>query len=289
MEKLEAVIKKYGDSATKFINDKINSSTSPKTLKETCLYSVNAGGKRIRPAIFLITLGALNVQINEKHIAFASALEMIHTYSLIHDDLPAMDNDDYRRGQLTSHKRFGEAYAILAGDALLNLAFETMLEYCVSKKDIAAAKYISKASGYEGMVGGQVMDMDKLDRVEDILDMYALKTGALLKASIVAPAIMAGCSKGLIEKLSCYAENIGVAFQLKDDLIDKTNINKHTGKPKDSDERNDKSTYLSKIGIKASQLALHEYTQNALKSLNRLDECFDMLRNMANFMDDREK
>lgn len=286
---LEKTISTYGQSVNLFINEIINNSSAPDILKQACLYSINAGGKRIRPALFLMVIEALGIKILNKHIAFASALEMIHTYSLIHDDLPSMDNDDYRRGKLTSHKKFSEAYAILAGDSLLNLAFETLLEYSDSKKDIKAALYIAKASGHEGMVGGQVMDMSTLRNTDEVLKMYSLKTGALFKASIMSASVMAGLGKRDLKKLENYADNIGIAFQLRDDFIDKTNINSNTGKPKNSDERNDKSTYISIKGFKANEKKLHKHTNNALRAIDTFGERFDMLRQMAIYLDDRDK
>ncbi|OQC01238.1 MAG: Farnesyl diphosphate synthase [Firmicutes bacterium ADurb.Bin099] len=289
MTNLNTVMKKYGEQVTLFINQRINKSNAPDIIKEACLYSVNAGGKRIRPVLFLMTLDALNAEICEKHIAYASAIEMIHTYSLIHDDLPAMDNDEYRRGQLTSHIKFGEAYAILAGDALLNLAYETMLDYAVNAKDIAAARNIAEAAGYQGMVGGQVLDMEKPDTVNDILAMYSLKTGALIKTSVVSAGIIAGCNKRTLKRLADYAEGIGVAFQLRDDYLDKTDINEKTGKPKDSDRKNEKATYISKRGIAANRNKLQKYTKKALTALQPYGDSYNNLRLLAEFLGDRMK
>ncbi|HPB16397.1 MAG TPA: polyprenyl synthetase family protein [Clostridia bacterium] len=289
MTGLDAFIKEYGNQVTVFINDRINESKAPDIIKEACLYSINAGGKRIRPVLFLMTLNALNVEISKKHIAYASSIEMIHTYSLIHDDLPPMDDDDYRRGQPTSHIKYGQAYAILAGDALLNLSFETMLDYASTVKDIAAARDISKASGYEGMVGGQVLDMNKPECVKDILKMYSLKTGALIKTSVVSAAIMAGSDKSILKRLSDYAENLGIAFQLRDDFLDKTDINEITGKPKNSDKKNNKSTYISKRGNLANEIKLHKHTKNALAAIQPLDESYDKLRSLAEYLDNRMK
>ncbi len=289
MNNLLEYIGKYGEEVTQFINRRISTSCAPQALKESCLYSINAGGKRIRPVLFLMTLDALGVIINEKHIAFASAIEMIHTYSLIHDDLPAMDNDEFRRGKLTNHKKYGEAYAILTGDALLNLAYETMLDYSSTKKEITAAKDIAKASGYEGMVGGQILDMNKLDNVMDILEMYSLKTGALIKTSVISAAIIAGCNKNALKRLSDFALNLGIAFQLRDDIIDKTDINENTGKPKNSDNRNDKSTYISIKGNKANEIKLHKHTEKALKAIEVYGSSYDMLRSLTHYLDNRMK
>jgi geranylgeranyl diphosphate synthase type II len=212
---------------------------------------------------------------------------MIHTYSLIHDDLPAMDNDDYRRGKLTSHKVFGEAMAILTGDTLLNMAFETMLKNSVSKNDIRAMYEIAKASGSSGMVGGQVLDINSCATVREIMHMYALKTGALFKASVLSAAILSGCGKRKLKHLDDYTMHLGIAFQLRDDIIDRTKINPLTGKPKNSDEKNNKSTYISRRGLENSKKKLHEHTRNAVDALKTFPKSFDILRECALYLDDR--
>ncbi len=275
-----------------YIIEKIKGSSAHEAIKEAMLYSIKAGGKGIRPNLFFLTLKALGCEIEDKHLAFGAALEMIHTYSLIHDDLPAMDNDDYRRGLPTSHKRFGEANAILAGDALLNLAFETLLEVCEDKKDIEAARVIGKASGFEGMISGQVMDMGELEAEEEILKMYSLKTGALFKASVLSAASLCGANMDYREKLSDFALYLGLAFQLKDDLIDKTSIIASTGKPKNSDEKNKKSTFISHKGIIENEILFDRYTKNALEIIEYFEKegkDFSYLKQLTNLLAVREK
>jgi geranylgeranyl diphosphate synthase type II len=284
---IESRLLEYNATVTAYINKVIEGYDAPKDIKEACAYSINAGGKRIRPALFLMTLEAFEKTAGDKDTAFASSLEMIHTYSLIHDDLPAMDNDDYRRGKLTSHKVFGEAMAILAGDALLNMAFETMLKNSASKNDIRAMYEIAKASGCSGMVGGQVLDMNCSATVKDIMHMYALKTGALFKASVLSAAILAGCGKNKLKHLDDYTMHLGIAFQLRDDIIDRTKINPITGRPKNSDEKNNKSTYISRRGLENSKKMLHEHTQKAIDALKTFPKSFDILRECALYLDDR--
>lgn len=284
---IESRLREYNKTVTEYINNVIDGYDAPKDLKEACAYSINAGGKRIRPALFLMTLEAFETTICDKEMAFASSLEMIHTYSLIHDDLPAMDNDDYRRGKLTSHKVFGEAMAILTGDALLNMAFETMLKNSASKNDIHAMYEIAKASGASGMVGGQVLDINCAASVKDIMHMYALKTGALFKASVLCAAILSGCRKNKLKRLEDYTMHLGLAFQLRDDIIDRTKINPVTGKPKNSDEKNNKSTYISRRGLENSRKMLHDHTHKAIDALKTFPKSFDILRECALYLDDR--
>lgn len=192
-------------------------------LYESMKYSLFSGGKRLRPMLFLMsyTLFSNNLDLA---LPFAASIEMIHTYSLIHDDLPSMDNDDYRRGKLTSHKMFGESLAILTGDALLNLAYETMLELITDTDDnrIKKASYeISKAAGYSGMILGQVIDTceDELSSSE-IMYMYSLKTAELIRASISAGAILGGANNDQILILDEFGKNLGVSYQIQDDILD---------------------------------------------------------------------
>jgi len=192
-------------------------------LYESVKYSLFSGGKRLRPMLFLMsyTLFSNNLDLA---LPFAASIEMIHTYSLIHDDLPSMDNDDYRRGKLTSHKMFGESLAILTGDALLNLAYETMLKLITDTDDnrIKKASYeISKAAGYSGMILGQVIDTceDELSSSE-IMYMYSLKTAELIRASISAGAILGGANNDQILILDEFGKNLGVSYQIQDDILD---------------------------------------------------------------------
>jgi len=191
------------------------------------IYSLMSGGKRLRPILLLGTYEIFEKD-DEKVMPFACAMEMIHTYSLIHDDLPAMDNDDYRRGKLSNHKMFNEATAILAGDALLNKAFEVGLEAIINynldvNRAVKALSAISNSSGTEGMIGGQIVDIFgnfQIKTLDELKYMYALKTGAIIKSSVVAGAYLGGAINDELTALENYAENIGIAFQIEDDILD---------------------------------------------------------------------
>ena len=245
-------------------------SLSDEVLIEAIKYSVKAGGKRIRPVLMIETAKLLGVSI-EEIMPFAISIELIHTYSLIHDDLPAMDNDDYRRGKLTYHKVYGEAMAILAGDALLNLAYETMLRASLSINKMNATRLISRFAGYTGMIGGQATDVryegKPLD--EEVLKfIHANKTGKLLTASVLAPSCIAG--DVYIENLRQYGENLGMLFQVTDDILDATSTTDVLGKTVLKDAKSNKLTFVSLYGVdKAKQLALNYYN-NAINSIKNV-------------------
>lgn len=242
---------------------------------DAMLYSLKAGGKRIRPVLALACTELLDG--SEKEIVpYACALEFIHTYSLIHDDLPCMDNDDFRRGKLTSHKVYGEAIALLAGDALLNLAYETITDAIITSSQntaqkLRALKLIAEASGTSGMIGGQVIDMEsgyKKINPEALEHMHRLKTGALIRAAVLAPALIFGASEKQIERLALYAGNIGLAFQIKDDIMDVESSFEIMGKPSGSDEKAGKTTYVSLYGIKNAEAMLNSATMKAIEALS---------------------
>ena len=245
-------------------------SLSDEVLIEAIKYSVKAGGKRIRPVLMIETAKLLGVSI-EEIMPFAISIELIHTYSLIHDDLPAMDNDDYRRGKLTNHKVYGEAMAILAGDALLNLAYETMLRASLSINKMNATRLISRFAGYTGMIGGQATDVryegKPLD--EEVLKfIHANKTGKLLTASVLAPSCIAG--DVYIENLRQYGENLGMLFQVTDDILDATSTTDVLGKTVLKDAKSNKLTFVSLYGVdKAKQLAVNYYN-NAINSIKNV-------------------
>lgn len=237
-------------------------------------YSLEAGGKRLRPVLLLEFCRVCGGNIDEA-MPFACALEMIHTYSLIHDDLPAMDNDDLRRGQPTNHKVFGEAVAILAGDALLTKAFHIMASANMENKanHIKAIEYMSNAAGTEGMIGGQIVDIENENKpasIETLRYMHSLKTGALIKAACVIGGIVAGASDKTLKILSDYAENLGIAFQIRDDILDVTGNEEELGKPIGSDAKCNKSTYVSILGIDEAKELCSEYTEKALVCLSEL-------------------
>ena len=256
-------------------------------------YSLMAGGKRLRPILLMAAADAIDSS-GEKFIKVADALEMIHTYSLIHDDLPAMDDDDYRRGKLTNHKVFGEATAILAGDALLTLAFEVALR----QKDVApeillkVLHEISTAAGVSGMVGGQALDLRsegiQID-FETLKLMHRGKTGALFKAAIRSGAILAQADEKKLAALTRYAENFGLAFQITDDILDVTGDEKILGKPTGSDEKNLKATYVSLTSLDAAKNFAQEAVDEALDALKDFGTEADFLRELVKYLIARKK
>ena len=239
-------------------------------------YSVFAGGKRLRPILMMNTCKMCGGDVNEV-IPFACALEMIHTYSLIHDDLPAMDNDDLRRGMPTSHIKFGEATAILAGDALLNKAFEVVSQYNGNnpQRAIKAMNMLAVSSGTEGMIGGQIIDMENEQRStvngENLRMMYALKTGRLIKTSCVMGCIAAEASDEQVKNAEEYAHCLGLAFQIIDDILDVTGDEAALGKPIGSDAEENKTTFVTLYGIENAREEAVKLTDKAMKILGRFD------------------
>lgn len=232
-----------------------------------CRYSLLGAGKRIRPALLLEFYRQCGGEESEA-MAFACGVEMIHTYSLIHDDLPCMDNDDYRRGRPSNHKVYGEAMALLAGDALLNRAFEVML----SQQDIAperamrAAAYIAARSGVYGMIGGQVQDLaleGRLASPEEQREMVALKTCELLRAACVGGVLLAGGTEEQIQAAEQYAASVGMAFQIRDDMLDVIGSTETLGKQVGSDAANQKSTFVSLYGLEICAKKVAALTRQA--------------------------
>ncbi|HOQ38024.1 MAG TPA: polyprenyl synthetase family protein [Acetivibrio sp.] len=266
-----------------------------KSIYSAMRYSLLAGGKRLRPVLSLAVCDMLGGR-REDVLPFACAVEMIHTYSLIHDDLPAMDNDDYRRGRLTNHKVYGEALAILAGDGLLNLAFELLLESILKSNEnrdlkIRAAAIIAKASGVEGMIAGQVIDLESENKKipSDILDrMHRCKTGALIKAPVVSSAVLCGADEDSVKKLECFAQNLGLAFQIKDDILDVEGSLEKLGKKTGSDAQNEKSTYVSLYGLENSKNMLNEITEKAVIILKDFGEKAVFLEELAKYLVNRD-
>lgn len=244
------------------------------TITKAMMYSMSIGGKRLRPILCLLT-GELFGKSTEELMPMALAMEMIHTYSLIHDDLPAMDNDDYRRGKPTSHKVFGEANAILAGDALLNEAFTVLLEsYAVQGESGArAALYISGCSGRDGMILGQVMDLHHEEypaTFDELRLCHHKKTGELITAAVCAPAVYAGATAEEIILLEEYAGNLGLAFQIQDDILDVTSTREVLGKTVGKDEKSNKTTYVGLFGVDKSREMAKEATEACLAALSKL-------------------
>jgi len=241
---------------------------------EAMIYSIKVGGKRIRPILMLLTYDMYMKDYREI-LPFAAALEMIHTYSLIHDDLPCMDNDDLRRGKPTNHKIYGEAIAILAGDGLLNEAMIIMLNQCLDGdlNKIKASASLAKAAGAEGMIAGQICDIlseGKAISEEELLYMHRNKTGELIKAAIVCGAILGKANDEDLRNLKEYGDKLGLAFQIKDDILDVIGDVTILGKNVKSDEFNNKTTFITMYGIEKCKKKCNDLTQ----------ECFEMLRKL---------
>lgn len=233
----------------------------PAVLKEAMTYSLLAGGKRFRPLLVLASAELAGLK-TKKVLPMACAMEMIHTYSLIHDDLPAMDNDDLRRGKPTSHKVFGEALAILAGDALLNEAMLLLMqEYGGSTKGAAAIAEIARSSGKDGMIAGQVLDIQSEGQLIDIKtleEMHHNKTGAIITSSLTAPFLLAGKPTRDVQELAQFSRSLGILFQIQDDILDVESNAETMGKTVGKDARDDKSTYVSILGLEPSKIRLKE-------------------------------
>ena len=251
-------------------------------------YSLFAGGKRLRPVLLMAAVDAVGKD-GCLFLHAACALEMIHTYSLIHDDLPAMDDDDYRRGLLTNHKVFGEGMAILAGDGLLTLAFETLL----SQPDAPpatlnrVAREVAVAAGPSGMVGGQAIDLlsaGKFPTPDTMALMHRLKTGALFRASIRAGALLAEANEAELDSLTRFAENFGLAFQITDDILDVTGTMAVLGKPVGSDERNQKATYVTVYSLPEAQKMAQQAVAEAVAALERFGDRAGVLRSLSEYL-----
>lgn len=257
----------------------------PEIIYEAMRYSVFAGGKRLRPMLLLAACETVGGNI-EKALPFACAMEMIHTYSLIHDDLPAMDNDDFRRGKKTCHKMFDEGIAILAGDCLLNYAFEIMFNAVAeggNKNCIEAAKIISEFSGTKGMLVGQVVDVISEDKPVDektLMYIHDNKTGGLIKAALMAGALVGGANEQQVKIFEKIGYNMGIAFQIKDDILDVTSTTDVLGKPVFSDEKNNKTTYVTMFGLEKAQADYLALSEKTIEEINRFENC-DFLREYA--------
>lgn len=265
-----------------------------KVIYDAMEYSIKVGGKRIRPILMLYTYKIYKNNY-EDIMEIACALEMIHTYSLIHDDLPCMDNDDLRRGKPTNHKVFGEAIAVLAGDGLLNSAMSIMFDFCLKSNfqqgALKACSLISKASGVEGMIGGQVVDIlseNKQISDEQLYYMHRHKTGALLKAAIVCGGILGEAPERDIEILSQYGEKLGLIFQIKDDILDVIGETAVIGKMVNSDNNNNKTTFVSKFGLDRCMTLCDELTKECLELLETLSKDSGNLKDMTLFLTKRE-
>lgn len=245
---------------------------------EAANYSVEAGGKRVRPLIMLETYKLFGGDNESEVYPFMAALECIHSYSLVHDDLPAMDNDDYRRGRLTTHKKYGEDFGILAGDALLNYAYEIMLSSITKLtadkvvKAVRAAQIIAYKAGIYGMVGGQSLDVWLTDKSMDDKQLdfiFNLKTGALIEAAFMAGAVLAGADESAVADIEKAGNKVGVAFQIKDDILDVTSTQEKLGKPVFSDEKNNKTTYVTLYGMDKADRDVEALSKEAVDIINK--------------------
>ena len=264
-----------------------------KTLCESMKYSLMAGGKRLRPIMLMAAADAVGAKGTD-YLTTGCAMEMIHTYSLIHDDLPAMDDDDYRRGKLTNHKVYGAGMATLAGDALLTLAFEVMLrQQGVSAETLVqVVREISQAAGPDGMGGGQALDLEsegKRISMETMKKIHLGKTGALFRAAIRSGAILGGASEDELQALTVYADNFGLAFQITDDILDVIGDEKVIGKPVGSDEKNHKSTYVTLTSLEEAQRLAQEAVDTAIDALKIFGEEADFLRELVAYLMKRNK
>lgn len=269
-----------------------NENELPSVLHKAMRYSVFAGGKRVRPILLLAACEAVGGDINNA-LPAACAMEMIHTYSLVHDDLPAMDNDDFRRGRPTSHKVFGEATAILAGDALLTEAF-ILLSNREAADSVEPGKLlqvigeIGRCAGSRGMIGGQVVDMESEGKPEidfaTVQYIHTRKTGALIKASIRAGALLGGADQASEKALVKYGEAVGLAFQIADDILDIEGTTEEIGKDAGSDQERGKATYPSIIGLTESKRRAAELVDVALEALAGFDDKADALREIAAYI-----
>lgn len=258
-------------------------------LTESMAYSLQCGGKRLRPSLFLIVSELYGMK-DEDVMPFAAAIEMIHTYSLIHDDLPAMDDDDYRRGKLTNHKIYGEAQAILAGDGLLTEAFYLMAivgAYVPANRVLAAIAHGADLAGIGGMVRGQTFDVEGEKRaltIEELQGIHRDKTGALIRFSLMSAAILAGASGKDIEKLSEYGHYLGLAFQIEDDILDHESTFEELGKPIGSDAAQGKTTYISLLGLDGAKSAASDASSKAKAALQGLSVDASLLREIVDVM-----
>lgn len=289
---MENTLKKFIDQNTPQLEttmyELVESIKAPAHLKESMLYSLKAGGKRIRP-LFIVAVCEMYNQSLEASYTVGSAVEMIHTYSLIHDDLPSMDDDEMRRGKPTNHVVYGEALATLAGDALNTLAFGVIarLNNLSAEKRIELVNLLSVAAGAEGMVGGQILDMDgekRLLNLQELETVHVNKTGALLRFSIEAGAVLANTTNRDREALVEYAHHIGLAFQIQDDILDIEGTSEQLGKTAGKDIASEKSTYPALLTLDGAKQKLDEHYKLAIEALQKIDNDTTLLRQFAQYI-----
>lgn len=286
------ILKSHGQAVETYMRQALARHThAPARLIEAMDYSLMAGGKRLRPTLVLEAAVACGKDPDASTLAAAAAIEFIHTFSLVHDDLPAMDNDDLRRGRPTNHKVYGEAMAILAGDAMVIAAFELIA--ADAKPNVASALIteLAHASGPQGMIGGQVLDMEgeqKSLQLEELRRLHRMKTGALLRAACRLGGLSVGATPSQIKALTAYGEHLGLAFQIVDDVLDVTSTPEQMGKATNKDATRGKNTYPSLLGLEESQRQAKMQLEAALSSLNIFGPTADGLRALASFVVERQ-
>ncbi len=288
--KLNGIVEELNEYLNNYFKDK---GSYNKIIYEASGYSLNIGGKRVRPLLMILSYYIYKGHYKEI-LEMSAAIEMIHTYSLIHDDLPCMDNDDLRRGKPTNHKVFGENIAVLAGDALLNEAMIVMMKFSMEEgeKALRASYEIASAAGAEGMIGGQVVDViseGKDISKEELQYMHAKKTGALIKAAIVSGAIMGGAPEEDLIKLNEFGKRLGMVFQIKDDILDVVGNTESLGKKVHVDEENHKTNYISVYGLEKSIQLCKEMTEECIGILNSLSVDCECLIELTKKLLYREK
>lgn len=289
---IESVLKDYN----KIIEEKIKSffpekDASYQLLIDSMLYSLMAGGKRVRPVLCMEFCKAAGGNAKDA-LEFAAAIEMVHTYSLIHDDLPAIDNDELRRGKPTNHVVYGEGNALIAGDALQTAAFGMLLSSKLSPDLVVkAGKSLAYAAGKDGMCAGQILDMDTPNKVLELEQLYEIhenKTSALLETACMMGVIAAGASDEKIEAARDYAKALGLAFQVRDDMLDVISTEEKLGKPIGSDEKNQKTTFVTKLGLDKCQEIVEEETDKALEILKKNFENTEFLLEFTKWLAGRD-
>ncbi|OBQ57693.1 polyprenyl synthetase [Halodesulfovibrio spirochaetisodalis] len=294
VQEFKSMLKTEAGSVENYLSTCLHNRNIPQRLLASMEYSLLAGGKRLRPVLCL-AVAAMCGASKEHVMPFASAIECIHSYSLVHDDLPAMDDDDLRRGKPSNHKAFDEATAILAGDGLLSEAFVLMSEtaqHLPAASVLSALNTVAVAAGSGGMVGGQQLDMDFTGRddvsLEELQTMHAMKTGALIRCSCESGAILGGATVEEQERIRTYGANIGAAFQIVDDILDETGTEEELGKPVGSDLEQGKNTYPSMLGIEKSRELAQKIVDDAVEQLAGFDGVeAQFLRKLAQYIVDR--
>lgn len=291
------VLKSYQQQTEKYLFDSLEKSfgsQSPQILFEAINYSLKAGGKRVRPILVLMT-AELFQKNTSSFLPLAAAFELLHSYSLIHDDLPSMDNDDLRRGMPTLHKKFGEALAILAGDTMQSMAYEYLFRLSQNEFSpssiLQAAQLFSEASGFNGMAGGQVLDIELLTQeisYNQMVEIHQKKTGALIRAAILSTAVLCQADEKALAQLQIYAEAFGLIFQIQDDILDYIGDPIKMGKPTGSDFRNAKNTFPTLLGINRCRELIAQKIQTAQEAMHYFAPHQDQLMDLLKYVADRD-